>query len=137
VGIEPDRQLAQQVRDPRPGVAPADVDQPLAEYSTVQQRVEPRGARQRRPLLDEVEQRLARHHRHRAGAERLHAVVVDRQQAALQVDELTREVKRDDLPGAVADHLLAERAALEDQAARGGHLAVANDEPVAIDRAAA
>jgi hypothetical protein len=66
--------------------------------------------------------------------QRAHAVVHDIQMQALEIGDFTRDVERYNLPLAVVGQLLAVEKPLQEKAARGGTVALANDILAGVER---
>ena len=127
VRFEPEGQLAQQMRDPRAGVAAADIDHPFAEDRRVDQGVDPHRQAHRRPRFRQVENGASRNDRRLAPVEALHIVVGGAEQRVLQIDEFARDVEGNDLAAAVAQQLLPIGKAAQQKRAFAGLLAFADE----------
>lgn len=124
--IEPDGHLAQQVRHTRPGVAAPDVQYPFAEDRGIDQDGHQHGMPHRGPDAHQLVKRGARDERHLGAGQRLDAVVGDIEEEVLEVERFAGDMDRDDLPGAVVGHLLAERESRKEDGAGLRRVALAH-----------
>src|SRR4051812_29012097 len=103
------------------------IDNPLSENASINQRVTPEGITDAGILLDESSDcamrnvgNLAWYHR---GEVMVHNVDVEAQ----ELGDLTRYIERHDLPRAVREHFVAGEKTLHEQTALGRPISLAND----------
>src|SRR5215204_1532229 len=115
------------MRDPSIGLAATDVDDPLAEYRSIDERVAPEDVGDARMGAQEGPNRLVRNERHLAGDDRPQAVVHDLEVEALQVRNVAGNVEGDDLASTAGKELVAAGEAFKDRAALRGPVLIAKD----------
>ena len=89
--------LADEMRDAFLAGAPPDIDDPLAEYRRIGQRLTPECQSDFRMAVQEVAQRLMRDHADRARAECHHVVVHDTADIAVEVEKVAWVGEADNL----------------------------------------
>jgi hypothetical protein len=89
VGMEPNRDLAQKMGEPRASVPPADVEHPFAKDRGLDQDSDQDGMADSGPRIDQLLEVLARDHRHLAAGQHLNAVIGNVEEKVLEIHRFT------------------------------------------------
>src|SRR5215207_289122 len=132
---KPQEQLAQEVRDPGVRLLASDPQQPLPEHRAVDERIAPEGIGDPREAPAKLAHGLVGYEQQLARRDRADAAVHDLEVQALKVGNVAGRVEREDLPLARVRDLVAADEALENEAALGRRVALADDVVVGGDLA--
>jgi hypothetical protein len=103
--FEPERKLAEKVRQTRARIAAAHISNPFTFHRPVNKPVVPHRPADVREAGRDLEDCSARNQRHLYRRQRLDVVIGDAENRILKIDHVALHVKRDNLPAAAADDL--------------------------------